>query len=176
MAQIIWLSFLLCIASANNGTICLLNLDDIAWDDCSNEYFSTSFNILDNIDLDPILGSHTFVYNNEPRNTGGDLPGRSAEESHCDIPFNSLDLYNFAHLFSEDTNNVESTTGRAENSQLLLQELPGISAEIFQSSTSLDSLHFFDSIQLRRIEDANTEESKMKTDFATVQNSQLSLL
>uniref|UniRef100_A8Q281 Uncharacterized protein n=1 Tax=Brugia malayi TaxID=6279 RepID=A8Q281_BRUMA len=80
------------------------------------------------------------------------------------------------HIRFEDTNNVESTTERAENSQLLLQELSGISAENFQSGTSLDSLHFFDSIQLRRIKDANTEESKMKIDFATVQNSQLSLL
>ncbi|VDM11771.1 unnamed protein product, partial [Wuchereria bancrofti] len=80
MTQTIWFSFLLCIASAKNGSISLLNLDtdDITWNDCSNEYFSSNFNIPDNTNLESILGSGMDVHNSEPENAGRELPGTSA--------------------------------------------------------------------------------------------------
>uniref|UniRef100_A0AAF5PQT9 C2H2-type domain-containing protein n=1 Tax=Wuchereria bancrofti TaxID=6293 RepID=A0AAF5PQT9_WUCBA len=148
MTQTIWFSFLLCIASAKNGSISLLNLDtdDTTWDDCSNEYFSSNFNILDNTNLESILGSSMDVHNSEPENAGRELPGTSAGNFQDSISFDSshfdfTDLWKSEHRNSEDSKieTVPITTG---NSQL--QELPRTDDENIHSSVSSDPLHFLD--------------------------------
>uniref|UniRef100_A0AAF5PQT0 C2H2-type domain-containing protein n=1 Tax=Wuchereria bancrofti TaxID=6293 RepID=A0AAF5PQT0_WUCBA len=166
MTQTIWFSFLLCIASAKNGSISLLNLDtdDTTWDDCSNEYFSSNFNILDNTNLESILGSSMDVHNSEPENAGRELPGTSAGNFQDSISFDSshfdfTDLWKSEHRNSEDSKieTVPITTG---NSQL--QELPRTDDENIHSSVSSDSLHFLDFTHLRKIEDASTEQPEIK--------------
>ncbi|VIO90746.1 Zinc finger, C2H2 type family protein [Brugia malayi] len=163
MTQIIWLSFLLCTVLAENETISLLNLDidDITWDDCSNGYFSTSFNILDNSNLESILGSSIDAHKREPENTGRELPGTSARNLEISISsdfshFDFTDLWKSEHRSNEDSKieTVPITTG---NSQL--QELPRTDGENMHSSIS-----------------ANTEKSEIKTDLVTAKNMELFVL
>ncbi|VIO90760.1 Uncharacterized protein BM_BM17366 [Brugia malayi] len=180
MTQIIWLSFLLCIVLAENGTISLLNLDidDITWDDCSNGYFSTSFNILDNSNLESILGSSIDVHKRDPENTGRELPGSSARNLEISISsdfshFDFTDLWKSEHRSNEDSKieTVPITTG---NSQL--QELPRTDGENMHSSISSDPLHFVDLSHFREINDASTKEFENITDLVTAKNSELFVL
>uniref|UniRef100_A8PE55 Uncharacterized protein n=1 Tax=Brugia malayi TaxID=6279 RepID=A8PE55_BRUMA len=180
MTQIIWLSFLLCTVLAENETISLLNLDidNITWDDCSNGYFSTSFNILDNSNLESILGSSIDVHKREPENTGRELPGTSARNLEISISsdfshFDFTDLWKSEHRSNEDSKieTVPITTG---NSQL--QELPRTDGENMHSSISSDPLHFVDLSHFREINDANTKEFENITDLVTAKNSELFVL
>ncbi|VIO90747.1 Zinc finger, C2H2 type family protein [Brugia malayi] len=160
MIQIIWLSFLICIVLAENETISLLNLDidDITWDDCSNGYFSTNFNILDSTNLESILGSSIDAHKSEPRNTGRELPGTSAGNLEDSISsdfshFDFTDLWKSEHRSNEDSKigTVLITTG---NSQL--QELPRTDGENMHSSIS-----------------ANIEKPDIKPDLVPAKNSKL---
>uniref|UniRef100_A8QH01 Zinc finger, C2H2 type family protein n=1 Tax=Brugia malayi TaxID=6279 RepID=A8QH01_BRUMA len=155
MTQIIWLSFLLCTVLAENGTISLLNLDidDITWDDCSNGYFSTSFNILDNSNLESILDSGMDIHNNELENSVGNLQDSILSDfSHFDF----TDLWKSEHRSNEDSKieTVPITTG---NSQL--QELPRTDGENMHSNIS-----------------ANIEKPDIKTDLLTAKHLNLFVL
>ncbi|KAK6100988.1 Zinc finger C2H2 type family protein [Brugia pahangi] len=180
MTQIIWFSFLLCIVLAENETISLLNLDidDITWDDCSNGYFSTSFNILDNSNLESILGSSIDAHKREPENTGRELPGTSAGNLEDSISsdfshFDFTDLWKSKHRSNEDSK-IETVPITIGNSQL--QELPRTDGENMHSSISSDPLHFVDLSHFREINDANTKEFENITDLVTAKNSELFVL
>nr|CDQ03931.1 Bm10650 [Brugia malayi] len=147
MMQPIWFSVLLCIVLAENGTISPLNLDidDITWDDCSNGYFSTSFNILDNSNLESILGSSIDAHKRESENTGRELPGTSARNLEISISsdfshFDFTDLWKSEHRSNEDSKieTVPITTGNYQ-----LQELSRTDGENMHS-ISPDSLQFID--------------------------------
>ncbi|EJW73843.1 hypothetical protein WUBG_15250 [Wuchereria bancrofti] len=103
MIQTIWFSFLFCIVSAENGTVFLPDLDpgNIP---SSNLYFSDSFNILDKIDLEPILGLNTNI-----------------SESFSQL-FENEDL-------STEEFGIETDSVTAENSELCVLQSPSITDE-----------------------------------------------
>uniref|UniRef100_A0A7I4NNG7 Zinc finger, C2H2 type family protein n=1 Tax=Brugia malayi TaxID=6279 RepID=A0A7I4NNG7_BRUMA len=155
MTQIIWFSFLLWIASAENGSISLLNLDidDNIWDDCSNGYFSNSFNILDNSNLESILGSDMDAHNSKLGNSADNLQDSiSSDFSHLDF----TDLEKTKHRSNEDSKieTVPITTGNYQ-----LRELPRTDGKNMNSSNSI-----------------NTEKSEIKTDLVTEKNLDLFVL
>ncbi|KAK6100941.1 hypothetical protein QQG55_2660 [Brugia pahangi] len=160
MIQLIWFSFLLCIVLAENGTISLLNLDidDITWDDCSNGYFSTSFNILDNSNLESILGSSIDAHKREPENTGRELSGTPAGKLENSISFDFshfdfTDLWKSEHKSNEESK-IETVPITTENYQL--QELSRTDGENMHS-ISPDPLQSIGNTHFRKIEDTNNE-------------------
>ncbi|VIO90710.1 Zinc finger, C2H2 type family protein [Brugia malayi] len=172
MIQIIWFSFLLCIVLAKNGSISPLNLDidDITWDDCSNGYFSTSSNILDNSNLESILGSGMDIHNNELEISAENLQNSiSFHSSHFDF----TDLWKNEHRSNEDSKieTVPITTGNYQ-----LQELSRTDGENMHASISSDPLHFLDFTHFHKIEDASTEQLERKTDLVNAKNLELFVL
>ncbi|KAK6100929.1 Zinc finger C2H2 type family protein [Brugia pahangi] len=172
MIQIIWFSFLLYIVLAKNGSISPLNLDidDITWDDCSNGYFSTSFNILDNSNLESILGSGIDIHNSELEISAENLQNSiSFHSSHFDF----TDLWKNEHRSNENSKieTVPITTGNYQ-----LQELSRTDGENMHASISSDPLHFLDFTHFRKIEVASTEQLEIKSDLVNAKNLELFVL